>query len=157
MTLPWLAITAVGVHAAFAFTQLAAMFFGSGIAFYGGDHGLFSQTPLGPLLGDGDSDQFEDKRNIIAMFDYAVRIGDFLWGMTTFEYDVVRIIREEYGLLEWLAALLRVGSWVLSLLIHWTFLTFVFSSGIMSSTAGQIMVLGGGTIYGVLQAFGAAF
>ena len=157
MTLQMLVATAVGLHVAFAFTQLGAMYMGSDTAFYGGEHGFFSQTPVGPLLGNDDADQFEDKRNIVAIFNYVVGIGDLLWGLVSFEYDVVRVIREEYGLLEWLAAGVRVMSWGLSLWIHAAFVAFIFSSGILNSAAGQIMVLGGGTIYGVLQALGAAF
>ena len=143
----------VAMHVAFGVVQLAMFYFSSDIVTYGGEAGFLSYTPLRSIVGDGVGQQ-ADLLDVKALFGHIADLGDTVYGLLSFEYEIVTDIAPSDGLVYWVALVFRMVSWFSTLAVTISMAQLIFSSGILQSTAGLALVLGGIGITGALAALG---
>ena len=145
----------LAMHAGFGIVQLAVLYFSADIATYGGESGFLEYTPLSALVSNArDNSQAADPLDFPGLFGRITSVGDTVYGLLSFDYGIVTDITPADGMVHWVAVFFRLISWFSTAALTLAIAQFIFSSGILQSTAGLAMVIGGVGVTGVLTALG---
>ena len=146
----------VAAHIGFSMVQLVLLFLVSDVASYGGALGFLAHTPFKDLVPEAGVVQAVqvDENLLSRMFDSLVNVGNTLFGMMSFNYGFLTGISSSDGFVYWVLIAIRVGAWVSTLAAGEALAEVIFSSGILQSTIGAALVMGGVGIGGALTALG---
>ena len=144
----------VVAHAFMGIVQIFALYLLSGVASYGGDAGFLAYTPIGQFFEESEG-RVVEALALPSLFAHIVHIGDALFGLASFEYEVLTSITKDDGVWFWLVNFVRVATWVTTAAAGEAVVEKVFQSGLLSSGPGLAIVLGGASVTGVLGIFGA--
>lgn len=149
----------VPMHLGMGAVMWASLFLFAGVATYGGQEGFLAYTPLDEWVKVGED--FEGRQvdnpieQIKQVFDGVLAIGDTLWGLMAFDYNLLEMADPSDGIVYWGVIAIKLIQWGLSLAAVAALAEFIFRSGILQSTAGVAAVVGGGGLAGALTAVGA--
>ena len=138
------------VHAGMGFAHFVYAYYGMGIAFYGGSSGWLYFTPLQDFVsieaGGGPSISL---LNFGGLFRLVTDLGDTINTLLWFDYELLEMVPEAtFGY--WIVMGFWVASWGLTLKLGFEVFKLIISSGIMQSTLGLSLVLGGAGVTGAL-------
>ena len=147
------------MHAGFGIAQIAVTYFMGGVAYYGGAAGFLSGTPLSGYFGAGQVDssgwRVANILDLKSMFGHLVQLGDTVFGLLSFEYEMLTSVAPADGFVYWVALLFRIITWLATMTVTLALLRLVFSSGILQSQTGLLLVLSGVGGIGALATLGA--
>ena len=142
-------------HAGMGVVQLVALYLLGSTASYGGEAGFLAHTPVGSFFG-GERGRLVEGLDLPGLFAHLIHMGDVIWGLAAFEYDVLAVFDPSDGVVYWIAIVFRVATWIGTFAAGEAVAEKVFQSGVLQSTVGSALVLGGVGIVGVLGALGIA-
>ena len=149
----------VAMHGGYGLVQLAVLYLGSDIAYYGGDTGFWAYTPVSGFVTGNDftGQQTDNVLDLRAMFGQIINLGDLLYGLLAFNYNVVTDIGSDAGFVYWGVMLIRVVTWLAVIKLTVDVIQFILSSGVLNSTIGLALVVGGAGVTGLLTTLGIVF
>ena len=134
------------MHVGFGLTALIMAYVYAGQINWGGDAGFFAYSPLQEHF-DADAGRVERQLGNLAdikgIFQRFIDLGDTLWGLMAFEFGIITDFRSDDKLLFWIALLFRAVGWVGTIWTTVGVAQLVFSSGILQSQLG-LLLLGAG-------------
>ena len=132
----------VTAHVMMSITQLFLLFLLSGVATYGGDSGFMAYTPLETYVTDERGD-IVNAIDLPGMLLHFVRVGNTVFGLVAFEYSFLMDIQSSEGLVFWVVLLIRIATWFSTILAGAALAEIIFKSGLLQSSLGAGLVLGG--------------
>ena len=142
-------------HACMGLVQLAGLYLIGSTASYGGEAGFLAYTPVGSFFG-AERGRLVEGLDLPGLFQHLIHVGDVIWGLAAFEYDVLDIFDSSDGVVYWIVIIFQVAAWLGSAAAGEAVAEKIFQSGVLQSTVGSALVLGGVGIVGVLGALGIA-
>ena len=143
------------MHAGFGLAGLVLFYFAGDMVAYGGSAAFLAETPLAAHFeGDNSGWRIQSILDVKGMFDQITSVGDTIFGLAAFEYDVVTDIQSG-TFLYWVVFPFRLFSWGMTIATTLQLARMVFSSGILQSRTGLILVTAGGSITAALAGLGA--
>ena len=146
----------LAMHIGFGLAHLSVEYMGSGTANYGGEAGFLAHTPVRSYFEESPM-RVNDPLAFRALFNHITDLADTVWGLLAFDYEVLTDVQPSDGAMYWVAQVFRLINWVSAMALVVMIARFIFSSGIMQSTAGLALVVGGVGITGLLAGLGMVF
>ena len=146
----------IGMHGGFGLLQVALLFFLADISSYGGDAGFWAHTPLGEwFLGDAESTRQVGSLTFIkGLFDFISNLGDTVYGVLAFNYDMLTKITPSDGVVFYFILVIRLTTWYATWKTGAALIQWILSTGVMQSNIGAALVLGGGASTAALTGLG---
>ena len=145
-----------GMHAGFGLLQVALLYFLADISSYGGDAGFWAHTPLGSwFMEDAESVSKVGSLTFLkGLFDFISNLGDTIYGVLAFNYDMLTQIQPDDGLVFYFILIIRAITWYATWRTGAALIQWILSTGVMQSNLGAALVLGGGVGTAALGAVG---
>ena len=149
-------IVFAGMHGGFGLLQVALLYFLADISSYGGDAGFWAHTPLsGFFLEDAESaSQVGSLTFLKGLFDFINNLGDLVYGLLAFNYDILTQIQADDGLTFYFILIIRAITWIATWRTGAALIQWILSTGVMQSNVGAALVLGGGAGAAALTGLG---
>ena len=147
------------MHVGFGLAHVVALYFIAGTAWYGGEWGFLYYTPLQDFVAmeaETNSARQVDPLQVGRLFHIVKDLGDTINTLFAYDYELLEMIDSDDGMVYWLSVLLLVISWGGISKLGFHIVQLVLSSGILNSTTGVALVLGGvgvGTILSLIGGF----
>ena len=107
------------------------------------------------LTTDYTANQAGSLLDLTRLFVEVSKLGDLLFGMVAFEYEMVTSIGSDEGFVYWGVILIRMVSWFSTIMGIGALIALIMSSGIMQSLGGQLLVGGSLLVGAATTALGA--
>ena len=143
------------IHVGFGFAHLAYAYAAMGVATYGGKFGFLYFTPLQDFVTmEAGAGREVDALNLMGLFDFITDLGDTVNTILWFDYELLEMVKPDDGFVYWVVMAFWIVSWGLTLKLGLEVFKLISSSGLLQSTLGLSLVLGGVGVTGALGLLG---
>ena len=144
------------IHIGFGFAHLSYAYFAAHVATYGGAYGFLQYTPLQKFVRiDAEKVRDISLLDFESLFNLANNLGDTITVLTVYNYDILTLVQPDDGFVYWVVLAFRIVTWAFNAKLGFELLKLLFQSGLLQSSMGLALVMGGVGLTALLAGYGA--